>query len=90
MRRRAVIRLSFPSEKHLKTVLKALKPETGALTSSRSRTRVEEEDGELIVRFESNDTTALRAAINAYLRWVGLAQSTLEVVDDLSTEKDDE
>ncbi|MFQ5758243.1 MAG: KEOPS complex subunit Pcc1 [Candidatus Bathyarchaeia archaeon] len=89
MKRRAVIRLSFRSEKYLKTVLNALKPETRKSSSSRSRTMVEEEEGKLIVSFEAKDTSALRAAINAYLRWISLTQNILESVDDLSIKKED-
>ena len=89
MKRRAVIRLSFQSKRYLKTVLNALKPETRKSPSSRSRTMVEEEDGNLIVRFEAKDTSALRAAINAYLRWISLTQNILESVDNLSIKKDD-
>ena len=88
MKRRAVIRLSFRSEKYLKTVLNALKPETRKSPSSRSRTMVEEEDGKLIVSFEAKDTSALRAAINAYLRWITLTKNILESVNNLSIKKD--
>ena len=89
MKRHAVIRLSFQSEKYLKTVLDALKPETGKTPSGRSRTKVEEEDSNLIISFEAKDGSALRAAINAYLRWISLTQNILESVDDLSIKKDD-
>ena len=88
MKRRAVIRLSFRSEKYLKTVQNALKPETRKSPSSRSRTMVEEEDGKLIVSFEAKDTSALRAAINAYLRWITLTKNILESVNNLSIKKD--
>ena len=89
MKRHTVIRLSFQSEEHLKTVLNALKPETRKSPSSRSRTKVEEENGNLILSFEAKDTSALRAAINAYLRWVWLTQSILKSVDNLLIRKDD-
>ena len=87
MKKRAVIRLSFKSERYLKTVLNALKPETGKSPSSRSRTKVEKEDGKLKISFEAKDTPALRAAINAYLRWISLTKNMLESVDDFSTDK---
>jgi tRNA threonylcarbamoyladenosine modification (KEOPS) complex Pcc1 subunit len=90
MKRCAIIRLNFQSEKYLKTVLNAMKPETREPPSGRSRTEVEEEDGKLVVGFEAEDTSALRAAINAYLRWIALVQNTLETVDALSTKKEDE
>ena len=87
MKRRAVIQLSFQSERYLKAVLNALKPERSS--SDRSRIKVEEEGGKLIVSFEAKDTSALRAAINAYLRWISLTQNILESVDDLSIKKED-
>jgi len=90
MKRRAVIRLSFQSEKYLKTVLDALKPETRKSASCRSETKVEEEDGNLVVRFEAKDTSALRAAVNAYLRWISLTQSILESINNLSIREIDE
>ncbi len=89
MKRRAVIRLSFQSKRYLKTVADALKPETRRSPSGRSKTLVEEEDGKLKISFEAKDTSALRAAINAYLRWISLTQNILESVNNLSTEKDD-
>ena len=82
--------MSFKSEKYLKTVLNALRPETRKSPSGRSRTKVEEEDGELVVSFEARDTSALRAAINAYLRWITLTQSILDCVNALSIKKSEE
>jgi tRNA threonylcarbamoyladenosine modification (KEOPS) complex Pcc1 subunit len=89
MKRHAVIRLSFQSKRHLKTVLDALKPETRESPSSRSRIKVEEEGGNLMISFEAKEMSALRAAINAYLRWISLTQNILESVDKLSMEKGD-
>jgi len=89
MKRRAVIRLSFRSKRHLKTMLNSLRPETRKSPGSRSRTTVEEEDGSLIITFEARDTSALRAAINAYLRWISLTRNILESVDSLSIKEDD-
>ncbi len=88
VKRRAVIRLSFQSDRYLRTVLDALRPETRNFPSGRSRTMVEEEDGSLILRFEAKDTSALRAAINAYLRWISLTQNILESVDNFSIKID--
>jgi len=87
MKKRAVIRLSFKSERYLKTVLNALKPETGKSPSSRSRAKVEKEDGKLKISLEAKDTSALRAAINAYLRWISLTRNILESVDNLSIKR---
>jgi tRNA threonylcarbamoyladenosine modification (KEOPS) complex Pcc1 subunit len=89
MKRRAVIQLSLQSETHLKTVLNALKPETRKSPSSRSTAKVEGEDCKLKISFEAKDTSALRAAINAYLRWISLTRNILESIDNLSIKKDD-
>jgi len=70
-------------------MLNSLRPETRKSPGSRSRTTVEEEDGSLIITFEARDTSALRAAINAYLRWISLTRNILESVDNLSIKKDD-
>ena len=89
MKRRAIIRLSFHSKRYLKTMLNSLRPETRKSPGSRSRTTVEEEDCSLIITFEARDTSAMRAAINAYLRWISLTRNILESVDNLSIKKDD-
>ncbi|MFQ6065175.1 MAG: KEOPS complex subunit Pcc1 [Candidatus Bathyarchaeia archaeon] len=81
VKRNATIRLSFQSDKYLRIVLDALRPETRKSPSARSRTRVEEEEGSLILRFEAKDTSALRASINSYLRWISLTQNILEIVN---------
>jgi tRNA threonylcarbamoyladenosine modification (KEOPS) complex Pcc1 subunit len=84
MKRHAFIRLSFQSERYLKTVLNALKPETRKTPSGRSRTEIREEDGKLIVSFEAKDTSALRAAVNAYLSFASVAVDIAKMVDKIS------
>jgi len=83
MRAHAVIRLDFPSEKHLAIVLKALEPEAKSAPTSRSRVRVEAEDCRLTLDFEASDTSALRAAINSYLHWIALVKDTYLVLESL-------
>ncbi len=70
-------------------MLNALKPETRKSPGSRSRTKVEKEDGKLKISFKAKDTSALRAAINAYLRWISLTRNVLESVEDFSTNEGD-
>jgi tRNA threonylcarbamoyladenosine modification (KEOPS) complex Pcc1 subunit len=73
MKAQAVIRLNFSSETQLKAVLEALKPETEASTTSRSKVDMNTENQTLILDFRATDTSALRAAMNSYLRLIVVA-----------------
>ena len=73
MKAHAVIRLKFSSEKQLKVVLGALKPETETSSTSRSNVNMKTEDQTLLLAFKATDTSALRAAMNSYLRLIGVA-----------------
>jgi len=86
MRTHAVIRLDFPSERHLAIILKALEPEAKGSPTSRSRVRVEAKGCRLTLSFEASDTSALRAAINSYLHWIALVKDTYLVLDSLDKE----
>jgi len=87
MKAQVVIRLNFSSEKQLKVVLEALKPETRIPPTSRSRVQVKGEGNSLTLSFEATDTSALRAAINSYLRWINLTKAILKSVNELKTTK---
>jgi len=66
----ALVRLRFPSEEHLEIVFKALKPEVRKPPTMRSQAILEKEDNVLILKIKAKDTVALRATINAHLRWI--------------------
>jgi KEOPS complex subunit Pcc1 len=83
MKRNAVINLELPSAKLLKILLKALLPETKKPTTSRSKVSVEGEGKKLTIRIEAKDTSALRATLNSYLRWVALVKDTYEAAVNL-------
>jgi len=83
MKSRIVVRLNFPSEERLKIVLGALEPEARTPPSSRSRVRLEGRDTSLILSFGATDTSALRAAVNSYLRWVSLVNDMCSTLDSL-------
>lgn len=83
MRAHAIVRLDFPSQQRSKIMLEALQPETKMLSTHRSRVHVEDRGKTLIISFEAEDTSALRAAINSFLRWVFLTKTVLESVDKL-------
>ena len=85
MKAKASVRLKFSTEKNLKTVFKALEPEVGKVSTSRSRASLEMEDYFLILKVEAEDTVALRAALNAYLRWINSAMNVLDVLENSQT-----
>ncbi|UCE29628.1 MAG: hypothetical protein JSV85_02610 [Candidatus Bathyarchaeota archaeon] len=85
MKTHAVINMDFPSKELLKTVIKALRPETEIKSTHRSKVRVESKGKTLVVCFEAEDTSALRAAINSYLRWVLLTKRVLKSVDGFTS-----
>jgi len=75
MKAQAVIRLNFSSEKQLKAVLGALTPETESSATPRSKVHMKTEKQRLILEFKANDTSALRASMNSYLRLIGVAMN---------------
>ena len=84
MQAKATIRFRLSSEKHLTSLLDALAPEADRLVTTRARAVLEREGNFLVLKVEAKDTVALRAALNAYLRWIGSAVKVLEVVERAS------
>lgn len=80
---RANLRLKFASERQLASLLCALTPEAEAPPTRRAKIRIEKNGEFLIIEVEANDTVALRATLNAYLRWIN---STLNVIDVVKKE----
>jgi len=83
MKRNAVIHIEFPSKKQLKMLLDALLPETKKPATSRSKVSIKSEGKKLIIRIEAEDTSALRATLNSYLRWVALVKDTYKATVNL-------
>jgi len=81
MRIKAVIHINFSSETLLKAVLEALKPETEAMPSRRCRTRIHGDEKRLSLILEASDTSALRASLNSYLRWIQMMKAALASVE---------
>ncbi|MFB0504644.1 MAG: KEOPS complex subunit Pcc1 [Candidatus Bathyarchaeia archaeon] len=77
----ATICIDLPTERQAIVVLKALKPETETSPTRRSRVGIELDGRRILLRFEAKDTTALRASINSYTRWVKLIEETLSKVE---------
>ena len=73
MKVQAIIRVYFSSEKQLQVIMKALQPETETSSTHRSKLCMSIEGQGLVLDFRAKDTSALRAAINSYLRLIGVA-----------------
>lgn len=84
MKARATIRLRMSSEKQLTTLLEVLAPEAEKPVGKRIKAALEKEGNFLVLKVEAKDTVALRASLNAYLRWIGSAVKILEVVERAS------
>ena len=75
----AEIRIKVPEEV-IEAVLDALSPEVESPSSERSSTDVRRGVDDIIISTEASDTTAMRAAVNSYLRWV---QGILDVLSKI-------
>jgi tRNA threonylcarbamoyladenosine modification (KEOPS) complex Pcc1 subunit len=84
MKAKASVRLRFYSEKQLTTLLDALAPEANRPVITRAKAVLERAENFLVLKVEAKDTVALRAALNAYLRWIGSAVKVLEVIEHAS------
>ena len=58
------------SEETIKVVMESLIPETLTPSSDRSSVELDILDGGLMIVFRASDISALRAAMNSYLRWI--------------------
>ncbi len=79
---KAVVRLPFSSDKQLSAVLSALTPEVQRQIGVRSKVDVVVDGQVLVLSVDAADTVALRAALNAYLRWVNSVVNVIEAVDE--------
>jgi KEOPS complex subunit Pcc1 len=81
MNAKATVRLKFPSARELEMVFRALEPEIKKPTTLRSKESLEKEGTSLVLTVEAKDTVALRATLNAYLRWINSMISVLETLE---------
>jgi KEOPS complex subunit Pcc1 len=84
MNAKVIVRLKFPSEKHRKILSEALMPEVKKPATVRSKTSLEENGKFLILNVEAKDTVALRATLNAYLRWINATTNVLDTLENIS------
>jgi tRNA threonylcarbamoyladenosine modification (KEOPS) complex Pcc1 subunit len=77
----ASIRLKLASQKQVTTILSSLKPEVDSPLNRRTKTSLTADDNFLVLSVEAEDTVALRAALNAYLRWIGSTINVMELLE---------
>jgi KEOPS complex subunit Pcc1 len=81
MKATATVRLKVPSEKKLEAILISLQPEVKSPTGTRSRASLAKEGDILLLKVEAKDTVALRAGLNAYLRWINSILNVFQVLE---------
>jgi tRNA threonylcarbamoyladenosine modification (KEOPS) complex Pcc1 subunit len=79
---KALVRLKFASQKQLSTLLEVLTPEANAQVTRRANIKLEKDGLFLVLTVEADDTVALRATLNAYLRWINSAINVMHMVED--------
>ena len=85
MAAKATVRLRF-SERRLTVLINALMPEASRPATKRSKVMLSRDSQSLILTVEASDTVALRAALNAYLRWINSTISVLDAVERSSSQ----
>jgi tRNA threonylcarbamoyladenosine modification (KEOPS) complex Pcc1 subunit len=80
MKAGATVRFKLRSEQELQTILASLEPEINSPTA-RSRLSLVREGDNLILKVEAKDTVALRAALNAYLRWINSILNVFQTLE---------
>ncbi len=67
--------------KFLESIFRALYPETLRVTSKRVSVAFTKSEYSIILKFNAKDPTALRAALNSYLRWFSAVERSLKSID---------
>ncbi len=75
--------ISIPSRKKAQSVYAALYPETRATFGPRSNVSIKLCGERLFVTLLAEDTTALRAIINSYLRWIASCLDTMNSISKI-------
>ncbi len=78
---KATVRLKFDNLKQIDALLCALKPEVEIPMNNRVEVNLRKEGYFLVLSVEGKDTIALRATLNAYLRWISSTLSVINVVE---------
>jgi tRNA threonylcarbamoyladenosine modification (KEOPS) complex Pcc1 subunit len=78
---KAIVRLKFKKQKQITPLLDALTPEANALITRRANIKLVKDGLYLVLTVEADDTVALRATLNAYLRWINCMVNVISVVE---------
>ena len=79
---KADIRLKFINQKQIETLLDALNPEANAPVTRRANVKLKKDGLFLAITVEAEDTVALRATLNAYLRWINSTVNVIQLVEN--------
>jgi tRNA threonylcarbamoyladenosine modification (KEOPS) complex Pcc1 subunit len=79
---KAEIRLKLANQKQVQTLLDALSPEANAPVTRRANIKLQKDGLFLVLAVEAKDTVALRATLNAYLRWINSTINVMQFVED--------
>jgi tRNA threonylcarbamoyladenosine modification (KEOPS) complex Pcc1 subunit len=77
---RASLKIGFQSKRELKAILDSLRPELHHPAGEKARARISTRGKSLLIYFEANNSTLLRAIFSSYLR---LLAASLRVCDSL-------
>jgi tRNA threonylcarbamoyladenosine modification (KEOPS) complex Pcc1 subunit len=80
MRARATLRVRVQPEEKLETILTSLEPEVKNPTS-RSEASLTKKGDCIVIKVQAKDTVALRAALNAYLRWINTILNVFSMLE---------
>jgi len=75
----AVLELAFPDVRRAEAVHKSIKQEEVLPKSTRCRAKVAVRKNLLCLEIDAEDTVALRAAVNSFLRWITVARDMVEI-----------
>ncbi|OPY31484.1 MAG: Transcription factor Pcc1 [Methanomassiliicoccales archaeon PtaU1.Bin124] len=63
------------------TILTSISPEAGR-EIPRTKVRVDQDGQDVVLSVEANDLSAMRAALNSYLRWMVIAEDMSNTIGD--------
>ena len=83
VRGKAEMCIPLPSKRKAQSVYVALCPETRVTFGPRSSVSIKLHGKSLFVTLLAEDTTALRAIINSYLRWIASCLDTVNAISKI-------
>jgi len=74
----ASVEFAFKSAREAGAVQRALRPEEALPASTRCRVSIRRRKNVLCLQIDAEDTAALRAALNSFIRWTIVARDVIE------------